>query len=344
MRVLAVPIEHGPTRVGTLRVANPLTPVTQAQSSLRREFALVGLLAIAVAVAVGLALASVIAAPLRRMARVAGAVEAGDLHMRTGPVRARGELRVLADAMDHMLDRLERTFKRQRDFVSDASHELRTPLTVLHAQVEMLDREVDERRRREATVTLLARIDELDRLVGEMLTLATAEAGQLVEPRVIDLHGFFEDLRRDMPLYGERDFRLVPVDGTLHADPDRVTQILRNLIRNAVTHTEPGDHVSVTATANGELLAIEVSDTGPGIPPDELEQVFERFHRLDNGRSRASGGSGLGLAIARAIAEAHGGRLYAEAVPGSGATFHLELPGYRPPGEPPGDGNGAARR
>jgi signal transduction histidine kinase len=134
-----------------------------------------------------------------------------------------------------------------------------------------------------------------------------------------------------MPLFGEREFTLRAVDGTLYAAPDRLTQVLRNLIRNAVTHTRPGDRVSVDAVPRGEMLEIEVSDSGPGIPSDQLEHVFERFHRLDRGRSRESGGSGLGLAIARAIAEAHGGRLYAASTPGSGASFHLELPGYRAP-------------
>ena len=229
--------------VGTLRVANPLTPVQQAQSSLRRSFLIVGALALLVAIAAGIGLASVIAAPLRRMAGVAAAVEAGDLSVRTGAVGGRGELGVLAAAFDHMLERLERVFKRQRDFVSDASHELRTPLAVLRAQVELLDHENDECKRHEGTVVLLRRLDELDRLVGDMLTLASAEAGQLIEPQTIDLHDFFEDLRRDLPLFGERDFQLHAVDGTLQADPDRLTQVLRNLVRNAVAHTERGDRV-----------------------------------------------------------------------------------------------------
>ena len=115
---------------------------------------------------------------------------------------------MLAAAFDRMLDRLERAFARQRDFVSDASHELRTPLAVLRAQVELLDRETDEQRRHEGTVTLLRRLDEMDRLVDDMLTLASAEAGRLVEPQPIDLDDFFEDLRRDLPLFGERDFHL----------------------------------------------------------------------------------------------------------------------------------------
>lgn len=329
MRVLTQPIADHARRVGTLRVANPLTPVEQAQASLRRTFLVVGLAALALAVGAGIGLAALITSPLRRIARVAAAVDAGDLSKRAGPMTARGEVRVLSDAFDTMLERLERTFKRQRDFVSDASHELRTPLTVLRAQVELLDRETDEHRRHEATGILLRRLDELDRLVGDMLTLAGAEAGQLVEPRTIDLNEFFEDLRRDLPLFGERDFQLHTVDGTLQADPDRLTQVLRNLVRNAVAHTNPGDRVTVTARAQDARLEISVSDTGPGIPPAQLEQIFERFRRLDQSRSRDRGGSGLGLAIARAITEAHGGSIHAESGPGHGATFRVRLPGYR---------------
>jgi two-component system, OmpR family, sensor kinase len=331
MRVLTTPIDYRGRRVGTLRVANPLTPVKQAQASLRRTFLIVGAVALLLAIAAGVGLASLIAAPLRRMARVAAAVDAGDLSMRSGPITARGEVRVLSDAFDTMLDRLERAFSRQRDFVSDASHELRTPLSVLRAQVELLDRETDEQRRNEGTATLLRRLDELDRLVGDMLTLASAEAGQLIEPRPIELGDFFEDLRRDLPLFGERDYQLEAVDGTLEADPDRLTQVLRNLVRNAVAHTSPGDQVLVAAQAHDGRVEISVSDTGPGIPPDQLERIFERFHRLDQGRSRDRGGSGLGLAIARAIVEAHGGRIHAESTPGHGATFRVELPGFRAP-------------
>jgi two-component system OmpR family sensor kinase len=334
MRVLAQAIYSGPRRVGTFRMADPLSSVQQAQSSLLRSFALVGILALILAIAAGVGLAGLIAAPLRRIARVAVAVDAGDLSLRSGPLAARGEVRALSEAFDHMLERLERAFKRQRDFVSDASHELRTPLTVLRAQVELLDREADEQRRHEATATLLLRIDELDRLVGEMLILAGAEAGQLVEPRPLDLVELFEDLRRDLPLFGERDFHVQAVAGTLMADRDRLTQVIRNLVRNAVTHTDPGGAVTVAARALGDRLEISVSDTGPGIPADQLEQIFERFHRLDPGRPRDRGGSGLGLAIARAIIEAHGGRIWAESRPGRGATFRLELPGYRPMGRP----------
>jgi signal transduction histidine kinase len=220
--------------------------------------------------------------------------------------------------------------------IATLSHELRTPLAVLRAQVELLDRETDEARRHEATATLLRRLDEMDRLVSDMLTLAGAEAGRLVQPRPFDLDDFFEDVRRDLPLFGERDFRVEPVGGTLHADPDRLTQVLRNLVRNAVAHTEPGGRVSVVARAHDGRLTIAVSDDGPGIPAEHLERVFERFHRIDASRARQRGGTGLGLPIARAIVEAHGGHIRADSTPGAGATITLELPGYQSAG--PGAG------
>ncbi|MDQ2896364.1 MAG: ATP-binding protein [Actinomycetota bacterium] len=335
VRVLTQPVEDAHRIVGTIRIADPLRSVKRTQSGLLRTFAFVGTLTLLLSIAAGVALATLLAAPVRRMADAAVAVDAGDLSARAGPVHARGELRALAVAFDAMLGRLERVFKRQRDFVSDASHELRTPLTVLRAQIELLDHETDPEVRHQATTLMLRRLDELDRLVGDMLTLASAEAGQLVVPETIDLNDYFEDLRRDLPLFGERDFVLEAVAGTLDADPDRLTQVLRNLVRNAVAHTSPGDPIKIIAVPRQNRLEISVTDTGPGIPADELEEIFTRFHRLDGSRSRDSGGSGLGLAIARALVEAHGGRLHAESSPGSGATFRLDLPGYRAPQQAP---------
>jgi two-component system, OmpR family, sensor kinase len=329
MRVLTRPIVDAGRRVGTLQIADPLGTVENTQQSLLGGFVLVGLLALVLAVAAGVLLATLIARPLRRMASVAAAVDAGDLSLRAGATQSRSEVGVLASAFDRMLDRLERAFARQRDFVSDASHELRTPLAVLRAQVELLDRESDERRRHDGAATLLRRLDEMDRLISDMLTLASAEAGRLVEPQDIDLADFFEDLRRDLPLFGERDFHLRAVAGVLHADPDRLTQVLRNLVRNAVSHTEPADRVEVVAKAANGRLTVSVADGGPGIAPEHLERIFERFYRVDESRSRDAGGSGLGLAIARAIVEAHGGRIWADSQPGHGTTITLQLPGYR---------------
>lgn len=334
MRVLARTIDAGARTVGTLRVAEPLTPVTRAQSSMRRTLLLIAIVAVALAAIGGTALAAMIVAPLRRITSVAAAANEGDLTRRAGPVSGGGEVAVLARAFDAMLDRLELAFRRQREFVSDASHELRTPLAVIRAQIELIDREGDERSRHQGTATLLRRLDELDRLIADMLTLAGAEAGGLIVPRPIDVGDFLEDVRRDLPLFGERRFELQSIGGTLTADPDRLTQVVRNLVRNAVAHTQPGDTILVAARAahNGHL-ELTVTDTGSGIPPDQLELIFERFHRVDDGRARDTGGTGLGLAIARTIVQAHGGTIVAQSPVADqrGARFTIELPGYRPP-------------
>jgi signal transduction histidine kinase len=266
---------------------------------------------------------------LRAMARVASAVGEEDLKARIGGRHGRDEIGVLADAFDRMLDRLERAFARQREFVSDASHELRTPLTVLRGQVELLDDESDPNQRHRAIATVLRELDGMNRLVDEMLTLAASESTDLVRPERIELAGFVEDLRRDLPLLGERRYTVSGTSaGTLTADPDRVHQVLRNLVRNAVAATGPGDPIDVTLTGRGDALEFAVSDTGPGIPPAELERIFDRFHRVDSARDRSHGGTGLGLAIAQALVHAHGGWIRAESPPTRGTTIRFSLPGY----------------
>jgi two-component system, OmpR family, sensor kinase len=245
-------------------------------------------------------------------------------------VRSSDEVEVLGESFDHMLDRLEGAFRRQREFVSDASHELRTPLTVLRGQTELLRRVGgDPEERRRVTDTLLRELDQTNRLVDDMLALAQAEAGELLHPQAVDLEDYLEDLERDLPLLGDRDYRVEGArQGTLQADPERLTQVFRNLVRNAVRHTGPGDSVTISARPEDGRIEFCVADAGPGIPPDRLERIFDRFYRTDEARDRDHGGSGLGLPIARAIVEAHGGRIWATSPPGGGAQIHFELPGY----------------
>jgi signal transduction histidine kinase len=254
----------------------------------------------------------------------------------------RGEIAVLGRSFDRMLDRLKHAFARQRQFVSDASHELRTPLAVMHSQVELLRDETDERARQEGLSTLLRNLDAMDRLVGDLLTLASADSSRLIEPRWIDLRLLLDDTVRDLPLFGTRDYRVEGTGGSLYADPDRLTQVLRNLVRNAVNHTTETDTIVIRVTPRGDRVLFEVADSGPGIPEDQLERIFERFHRRDASRMRDRGGSGLGLPIARALVEAHGGRIWAESRPGAGATIRFELPGYRATDRKQAGGHGAA--
>jgi two-component system OmpR family sensor kinase len=331
LRVLSRPILEGGQRIGTFRVADPRLPIQRAQAGLRYTFLIVGVVALVVSFAVALWVATLITRPLRRMARVATEVDAGDLTHRIGNVGTSDEVSMLADSFDRMLDRLEAAFKRQREFVSDASHELRTPLTVLRGQIELLARGgVEASQREETTQTLLRELDRMNRLVDDMLMLARAEAGEMVEPRALDLADFLDDLERDLPLLGDRDYRVEGTrSGTLSADPDRLSQVFRNLVRNAVGHTKRGDRITVSTTTRDGRIRFAVSDSGPGIPPEQLERIFDRFYRTDAGRGRDRGGSGLGLPIARAIVEAHGGSIKADRSPDGGAAITFELPGYR---------------
>jgi signal transduction histidine kinase len=264
---------------------------------------------------------------------VAARVDAGDLHPRIHDPGGQGEVRVLADAFNHMLDRLTEAFAGQRAFVADASHELRTPLTVIRGQLEVLAAESDPpgEEVRRVEYLLQAEIGRISRLVDDLLLLVQTEQTQFLRIESIDVPVFVAELWDGMSLLADRRFELGPLAaGTLQADPDRLAQALRNLAGNAIEHTAEG-HGLVrmrVEPAPGGRLRFFVEDDGLGIPVDQRERVFDRFHRTDAARDRASGGTGLGLAIVRAIAEAHGGRVAAGPAPAGGACIELELPGF----------------
>jgi two-component system OmpR family sensor kinase len=273
------------------------------------------------------------------MAAVAARVNAGDPHPRIhDPGGESTEVRVLAEAFNRMLDRLTDAFAGQREFVADASHELRTPLTVIRGQLEVLaaqDRpSAEEVRRVERLVQ--AEIARVSRLVDDLLLLAKMEQTTFLRIEAIDLLGWVRELWDGMSLLAQRRFELGPVPGgTLRADPDRLAQALRNLVGNAIDHTaaDRGEVRMRIERVAGQRIRFIVEDNGAGIPVDQLERVFDRFHRTDAARDRASGGTGLGLAIVRAIAEAHGGSVAAARSALGGARIELELPGFIP--EPP---------
>jgi signal transduction histidine kinase len=335
----------------TIGVGEPLASVSQAQRGVANAFILAGILALAGALLASYLIGTRVSRPLRRMAAVAAQVDAGDLHPRIADPGGQGdEVKVLADAFNHMLDRLTDAFAGQRAFVADASHELRTPLTVIRGQLEVLasqpEPSPEEVRRVEGLVQ--AEIARIGRLVDDLLLLAKTEQTEFLRIEWIDLPAFVGELWDGMSLLAERRFELgeVPL-GTLRADPDRLAQALRNLVGNAIDHTAAGTglvRLRVEA-APGERVRFLVEDDGPGIPLDQRERVFHRFHRTDSARSRAAGGTGLGLAIVRAIADAHGGVVTARSSPEGGACIELELPGFTRAheGSPPAGERGRPR-
>ncbi len=335
-RTLRLPGERPISRrLVTVGVGEPLASVAHAQRGVARAFILAGILTLAGALIAALLIGTRFSRPLRRMAAVAAQVDAGDLHPRIHDVEREGEeVRVLADSFNHMLDRLTEAFAGQRAFVADASHELRTPLTVIRGQLEVLAAQQHpsavEVRRVERLVQ--AEVARVTRLVDDLLLLAKSEQTQFLRLESIALARFVAELWDGISLLGaDRRFELGAVpSGTLNADPDRLAQALRNLVGNAIAHTAPARglvRLDVERAPAGRVRFV-VQDDGPGIPPDQRERVFDRFHRTDAARDRASGGTGLGLAIVRAIAEAHGGRVQACASSAGGVRMELELPGF----------------
>jgi signal transduction histidine kinase len=305
------------------------SPIEEAQHDVEKTFLLVGAIALIAALLAGYLLAARTAAPLRRFAGTAAAVDAGDLSPRieAGPESA-AELRALADSFNGMLDRLEDAFARQRGFVSDASHELRSPLTAIRGQIEVLARDPDPDapavRRVEAAT--LAELRRVERLVEEMLALARLDEGIGPARREVDAAIFLREAVAAAP--GDAAAGKL-ADGRIDIDPDLIARVVRNLVENARRHAGTNGVVAISSTAVGARVRIDVDDDGPGIEAAERERIFDRFHRSDEARDRASGGAGLGLAIARSIVSTHGGSIWAEESPLGGARISFELPGFR---------------
>jgi two-component system, OmpR family, sensor kinase len=327
--------------LGTIQVVvgggEPLALVHRAQNGVARAFALAGIVVLGLALIASYLAGARVSAPLRRMAQVATRVDAGDLGPRMEISSGRvDEVRVLAEAFNRMLDRLSEEFSSQREFLADASHELRTPLTVIRGQLEVLAAQENPSSADVTRVERLAQaeITRISRLVDDLMVLAQAERTDFLHNEAIELRPFVTDLWDGVSLTADRRFELGTIaNGTLNADPDRLAQALRNLARNAIEHTS--DHnglVRLDVTMLGpDRIRFVVLDDGPGIPPLERERVFERFHRTDSGRTRATGGAGLGLAIVRAIAEAHRGTVRVlDSHNARGAEVELVLPGFEP--------------
>ena len=206
-----------------------------------------------------------------------------------------------------MLDRLESAFVGQRQFLDDAGHELKTPLTVLRGHLELLDvgspEEIAETRE-----LLLDEVDRMSRLVGDLILLAKSDRPDFVSPRPVDLTGLTVDVLAKARGLGDRKWTLDETAAvTATVDEQRLTQALLQLCDNAVKHTEPGDVVALGSSYDGAHARLWVRDTGPGVPAEHREQIFERFGR--SAVPEEDEGFGLGLSIVRAIARAHGGRV-----------------------------------
>jgi signal transduction histidine kinase len=267
------------------------------------------------------------------MAMAAQGVAEGDSRTRI-PLSGPDEVRGLASAFNEMVERVNEGREAQRDFVANVSHDLKTPLTAIQgfAQAILDGAATDDEARRHAASVIYAEADRLHRLVEDLLDLARIDAGQMafsIAP--VDLAAIIQSVTERLSLKASRKaIRLEGRVGTLPpiaGDGDRLAQVITNLLDNAIKHAPSNGLVTVTGEVQGGWLLVHVDDNGPGIPPDELSRIFERFYQVDKSRrGDESRGVGLGLAISREIVQAHGGRLSAQSVPGSGSRFTMRLP------------------
>jgi len=275
--------------------------------------------------------------PLVEIERTAGAIAAGDLSRRVVDADEHTEVGRLGASLNEMLSQIEQAFAKQqasearlRQFLADASHELRTPLTSIRGYSELFRRGAAERPKDLASA--MRRIeDEAERmgvLVEDLLLLARLDQGRPLERNPVDLAAIAREVVADATVL--ETGRPITVEASspvvVLGDEQRLRQVVANLVRNALDHTPAGTPVEVRVGVETTRAVLTVTDHGPGIAPEHLPRIFERFYRADASRARESGGMGLGLAIVASIAEAHGGSARVESEMGSGATFIVEIP------------------
>jgi len=331
-RVLSQPVGVGGQPTAVLQVARSEQGIADALDRLLLLMGLAVPLTLALAVAGGLFLASRALGPIDRITRTAARIGAADLSRRLALPASPDEVGRLAATFDAMLDRLEEAFARQRRFTADASHELRTPLALLTGRAEVaLDRPRTPAEYRAVLTGVRDDAARMAQLLGELLTLARAEGGQdLLAREPVELADLVADtLAALAPLAEERGVALAAGALTpcaILGDQTRLTQLLINLVDNALNYTPAGGRVTVCLARDADMALLAVTDTGSGIGPEHLPRLFERFYRADTARARGAGGAGLGLAIADWIARAHGGQIAVVSAVGSGATFSVRLP------------------
>jgi len=338
---------------GVVVVATPLADVDETLHRLIWLQLGIGALVVGVVGVLGYLLVHSSLRPLRRVEETAEAIAGGDLTRRVPPGPSNTEVGSLADSLNAMLGQIQQAFaataqseqqaraseeqaraseERMRRFIADASHELRTPLTSIKGFAELM-RAGAVADTGDAVGRISSEADRMGLLVEDLLMLARLDAHRPLHQMPLEVLGLVDDAvtaaraaapERSISVDDRTDGEEPVVDG----DPQRLTQVLRNLIGNAIMHTPPEATITVGVSANEREVLVQVADTGPGISAEQAERVFDRFYRGDASRTResATAGSGLGLSIVAALVGAHGGRVGVDPGPGRGARFWFALP------------------
>jgi len=286
--------------------------------------------AIAVALLLTFFLSRRISAPIRALTVTARKLGQGDFSQRV-QVKDKSEVGELAQTFNSMAGDLERAEQLRRNLTADVAHELRTPLSNIRGYLEAVRDGVIK-----PDADTIHSLDEeaalLSRLVDDLQELALAEAGELkLVCRAEDIAELINQTAAVVQAEAAAKAVFVSIDLSdrlpwVNIDRQRISQVLRNLLENAVAHTDKGDAITVTVTQRADWVEVSVADTGEGIPAEDLPNIFERFYRVDKSRTRATGGSGLGLTIAKRLVEAHGGKIEVQSELGKGSRFSFTVP------------------
>lgn len=338
--LVAVPVIENDKITKAVVIYSPLAPLKQQINSIRQISFWGALLGMGLATILSVFILKTMTRPLLKMEAVAHAIANGEFGKQV-PVVTNDEVGKLASSLNNMslqlkekIEAIERLDKTRQEFVSNVSHELRTPLTVIQSFSEaILDGLVKEEKVRDFYLkNILEESKRLKRLVDDLLDLKALEAGQtladmeyvLISKLVMVTSGNFMSLAKEKNI--DLNVTIKDKEVTVYGNIDRLKQVMTNLIGNAIAHTQPGGRVEIREEQKDDRVLISVADNGPGIPPEEIEHIWERFYKVDKSRSRGAGGTGLGLAIARRIVELHGGSITVESAPGQGAVFIVNLP------------------
>lgn len=298
----------------------------------------------AAAIAISLILAGTLLSPIRRMTEASESMAEGNFDQKI-PVESEDEIGTLSKTFNTMASQLETTLNElknaeqlRREFVANVSHELRTPLTSIRTYAETLSDSPDlsDGTRSEFLNVILNESDRMGKIVSDLLDLSRLDAGGGLKLEPFSLERSVRDVYASIALNSERlgqhfDLELQWAMPNIVGDRARIEQVLINIMTNAMKYTPEGGYVNVACFAVGSSAIVKISDTGIGIPKDDIEHIFDRFYRVDKARSRESGGTGLGLSIANDIVTLHGGQIKLESEVGKGSTFTVILP-VRGPG------------
>lgn len=241
------------------------------------------------------------------------------------------DLAALAGTLNALLERMERNIRRQRQFLADASHELRGPLMVIRGNLDLLQMDLPPEERKACAREASEEVEHMARLISDLLFLAEEDAHDRLQSEPVSFN----------EIVGEAWQRAVNLDGGAHecvlerndpavvlGDRYRLSQMVWNLVENALRYTDGGGRVALSSRAGENEVALSISDTGIGIPAEHVPRLFERFYRVDRARSRNESSTGLGLPIVKQVAEAHGGQVHVQSELGVGSTFTVVLPKY----------------